>query len=118
MSNPKYVFTNKKSNDMLYNPVPTIHKFYQICHFENPNTKKYHMRAIDFTQDGKIVKADERKYNAVQMFKFFKLHKENAYKIYPTSELTLIDMPNAVDIFNSKSELLNNNCDTYDYAKF
>ena len=40
----KYTFTNKKDDGLHYNPAPAIYKFYQICHFKNPETNKYHVR--------------------------------------------------------------------------
>ena len=118
MNNPTYKFVTKKNNDLHYNPEIKLHNFYQICNFKDQHTGKHYVRVSMFNQDGILIKTENRKYSPEQLKLFFNNHKQNQYKIYATSDLNLIDKPNPANIFESKSELLNNDYTTYDYAKF
>jgi hypothetical protein len=118
MNNPRYVFTDKKSDEFKYNPVPAIHKFYQICYLKNPQSKKHIVRVSEVDEQGNFVKIEERRYNDLQMAKFFRTHRPNCYKLYATYDLTLVDYPNSGSVLESQSPLLNQDNDMSGYAKF
>lgn len=101
-SNIKFV---KPTDDMIYKPEKRIESFYQICQFKN-NTDKYSTRKIIFNEQGNILKAFEREYSGKKLEEFIKQNKTNKYKIYPTNDISFIDMPSGEEMICVCSELL------------
>ncbi len=99
-------------------PKKQINTYYQICQFKNKFTKKYETRKIIFDESGEILKIFEREYNHDELDKFIKHHRQNKFKMYPTNDISLIELPTTTDIICCQSELLNNDNSDYDYAKF
>lgn len=114
--NTRYVFKTKESKcDLIYNPEPAVYKFYQICMFKNPETKKYHIRRCIINEKCDLVSVDERTFNEKQFKNFFKSHRDNEFKTYSTYDISLINLPNPGDILQAQSPLLNND---YSYTGF
>lgn len=113
----KYVF---KSTDCEYEykPPKGQFKFYQICLYANPYTKKRNVRKIVVNEMGNIIDISERDITDRQFNHFIKTQRDNRYKLYSTYDLSLIDLPNPGDILQTQSELLNNDNVQYGYAKF
>jgi len=104
----------KNDDDMVYNPDKSISTFYQFCQFKNPYTGKYWSRKIFFNEHGTILKLSEREYSKNKIEEYAKNHKENKFKMYPSSDIKFIALPNGNDMTEAQSELLNNKCKEYD----
>ena len=104
------------SNDdeMVYNPEKSIHTFYQFCQFKNPFTGYYCTRKIFFDERGVVLKTCEKEYSKKKIEEYAKTHKQNKFKMYPTSDIKYVDFPNGNDMTETQSELLNNTCKEYD----
>jgi hypothetical protein len=92
--------------------------FYQLCQFKDPITKKYKTRKIIFDENFNILKMFEREYSYDELNIFIKHHRQNKFKMYPSTDINCIELPEITDIMSSKSELLNNNSKHYDFQKF
>ena len=117
MPTKKYMFKTPEK-PYVYNPPPELHKYYQVCYFKHPKTGKYHIRKCVVNEKGEYANISERKYDDMQYHKFFKEHRDNEFKMYPTYDLTCIDYPHPGDILKAQSPLLNNDYDYTGYAKF
>ena len=118
MNKRKFMFKSPESSDINYQPAPSLHSFYQICHFKNHLTGKYDVRKSVVDQDCNIIKVDEYRYNDSHMQKFFKEKRKNEYKIYSTFDIKVIDYPKKGDILETQSNLLNNDSEFTGYALF
>lgn len=116
----EYKFTCARGNDKYYNykPEPKHYEFYQICHFKNPTTNKYHVRKLIINELGEYIHTREGKYTDSQFQKFLELKKSNQYRIYPTYDLALIDYPKSNEILELQSDIINTENDYTGYAKF
>jgi len=104
----------KNEDDMVYNPDKCINTFYQFCQFKNQYTGKYWTRKIFFNEQGEILKVSEKEYSKSKIEGYAKNHKENKFKMYPSSDIKHIAFPNGNDMTEAQSELLNNKCKEYD----
>jgi hypothetical protein len=111
----KYKFVESKS-DMHYNPDKKLFKYYQICHFRNPKTSKYHIRKILYNQNAEVVNMVEKSFTMAEIKKFFEIHKENEYKTYNTYDLSLVQLPTGAEIMMAQSPLINTEYKEYDFA--
>ena len=115
MSQAKIRF-KKVDEDMVYKPKQRIDTYYQICQFKNQFTKKYGTRKVVFNELGEILKVYEKEYSTKKLESFMKHHRKNKYKIFPTNDINIVDLPNGADIICSCSELINNTHVEYDNA--
>lgn len=97
----------KPTDDMVYKPAKRIDTFYQICQFPDEFDKKYSTRKIIFNENGDILKIFERNYSGKKLEQFMKQNKTTKYKLYPTHDITIIDLPGAEEMICASSELLN-----------
>jgi hypothetical protein len=111
MSNKNYNFN--KSSDMEYNPEKYNKSFYQICQIKNEHTNKHGLRKIIFNEQLEVLKIYEKEYPKHRINKFIEMNKNNKFKIYPVSDISLVGIPKQNDMFESQSELLNNSCTVY-----
>lgn len=107
----------KNDNDMVYNPEKRKDTFYQFCQFKNPYTGEYGSRKVVFNELGSILKVYEKEYPAEKIETFIKKHNFNKYKMFPVNNIQYVEMPNANDMTELQSELLNNNVKSYGYQK-
>ncbi|ARF09246.1 hypothetical protein Catovirus_2_195 [Catovirus CTV1] len=115
--NTRYVFKNNNTKcDLAYNPEPATYKFYQVCLYKDPNSNKYHIRRCLINEHCKFIGTEEKKVSEKKYQYFLKTKKQNEYKLYPTTNLELVDLPNPGDILQVQSPLLNNNNDYSGYA--
>lgn len=113
----KYVFKTRDDN-LKYSPEAKLYKFYQICLFKNPYTKKYHVRRFIINENQQFVNIDERQFDDKQFQIFTKNTKHNLFKTYSTYDMRIIDYPNPADILEAQSPLLNNDYEYTGYASF
>lgn len=106
--NDKICF-KKQEDDMVYAPEHRIDTYYQICQFKNQFTKKYETRKIIFNEHGDILKTFEKEYSFQKLDAFMKNHKSNKYKVVPTNDIQVVDLPTTSDMICVRSELLNSN---------
>ena len=112
----KFTFKpSQTNNDLNYKPDPILFKFYQLCLFANEYTKKHKIRRCILNEHQEFVNIEERDFSERQFKKFIKERRQNEYKIYSTSDIELIDIPNPGDILQAQSTLLNND---YEYTGF
>jgi len=81
--------------------------FYQVCHFENPETKKYEIKKYFVNQNNEIVNFKFFKLDKNEHDKFIKLKPPNKYKLYSVYSLSMIKNPTLDDIETSRSRILN-----------
>ncbi len=103
----------KNTNDMVYNPDHRIDTYYQICQFKNEFTGHFGVRKIVFNEQGTILKMFENEYSGKKIENFMKHHRQTKFKLYPTNDISHVELPNGNDMTEVQSELLNNNCKTY-----
>lgn len=114
--NFKFVNLNTYTKtDMIYKPEKRLDTYYQVCQFKNPYTKKYSTRKVVFNEYGEILKMYEKEYESKELKEFMRHHKRNKFKLFPTNDIKLVDLPNSSDMVQVQSELLNNNCKEYGY---
>jgi len=103
-------FIKKKStyDEYEYNPQHQIYKFYQLCSFKNPKTKKYNLRITVFDERGNMIKTSEKNGSLNQCNKLIRSLESHQYKIYPTYDISIIDYPNPGDLLQAQSSLLTN----------
>ena len=114
INNSNIVFKpNNNSNDSNnfndFKPKKQLNTFYQICQFKSKFTKKYQTRKIIFNELGNILKIYEKEYDYQKINDFLKHHRQNKYKMYPSYDITNIDLPSTADIICCQSDLLNGN---------
>lgn len=109
---------NKSRNEMMYAPDPSSHKFYQLCHFRHPTTKKYNGRKFVVNEQGVFTDVVSKEYTSDQMKKFFRNHKDNEYKKYATYDINTVPFPKVGEILMAQSPLLNTDNDYTGFAKF
>jgi hypothetical protein len=102
-----------ENNDMVYNPKKFLSTYYQFCKFKNPAINLYETRKIFFNEKGEILKVYERSYDLQTIKKFLKDTRTNKYKIYATTNIINVALPNTSDMTQAKSELLNGNMVTH-----
>jgi len=107
----RYRFKSEDDDDICYRPPPAFFSYYQLCGIRNPNTGKYGVRKVVFNEMDKIVKIFEKEYKRDRLDLFIKKMRENRYRIYPTFDLDIIEIPNGSDLVQARSELLNNDFD-------
>lgn len=118
MSNKRYVFTTPGS-DTIYNEIPLEPiKFYQICGFPNPKTRKFEIREVLIDGDNNI--KTYRKINVDETVhkKLLNALRDNKYRLYSTFNLDNIDLPSCNDITLARSDMINMDNDYTGYAKF
>jgi hypothetical protein len=96
----------KKSDDMLYNPKRSITSFYQICQYPYKDDKHL-IRKTSVDELGNIIDVQKKRYTKDVINKFISKTPSTKYIIYPTNDLSLIDLPQASYILQSQSQLLN-----------
>lgn len=111
----KFVKAADNPNELA--PQTQIHTYYQICQFKNKFTKKYECRKIIFNEQNEILKIFEREYDHQEISSFVKHHRENKFKMYPTNDISSVELPSTTDIICCQSELLNNNNNEYGYQQ-
>jgi hypothetical protein len=100
-------------DEMAYNPEKHLSTFYQFCQFKNPFTGKYWSRKIIFDERGTVIKTYEKEYNKKKIEEYAKTHRQNKFKMYPTSDIKYVDFPNGNDMTEVESDLLNNTYKEY-----
>lgn len=108
----------KADEEMIYKPEQKIDTFYQICQFKNDFTKKFATRKIVFDEQGTVLKTFERDYSQQKVEDFMKKNRTTKYKLYPTYDISVIDLPDGEDMICVNSELLNNGITEYDNQKW
>jgi len=98
----------KKSDNMLYNPKRSITSFFQICQYPYKN-EKHLIRKTTVDELGNIIDVKIKKYTKDVINQFTSTTPQTKYKIYPTNDFSLIDLPQPSDILQSQSQLLNIN---------
>jgi hypothetical protein len=97
----------KQEDNLVYAPEHRIDTYYQICQFKNQFTKKYETRKIIFNEHGDILKIFEKEYSFQKLDMFMKNHKSNKYKVVPTNDIQVVDLPTISDMICVRSELIN-----------
>lgn len=95
-------------------------KFYQICLFSNPKTKKYSVKRFitnTNTKKGvsKFTSISEKKLNKNEFKKLINSLKPHQYNTYYSWDLSNVEPPILGNVITNSSELLNND---YDYSGF
>lgn len=111
----KITFVKPVDDFNEFKPKRKISSYYQICQFKSQFTKKYETRKIIFNEMGEILKIYERDYKYEELSIFMKHHRENKFKMYPTNDISQIEMPSTADIICCQSELLNTDNKNYDF---
>lgn len=94
------------NDDLKYNPPKKMYKFYQICSFKNPNTGYYDVRIVVFNELAEIVRSRVYMFPTKECNALIKKLKSNEYKIYPTYDIDIIDVPQMNDLLILQSPLL------------
>jgi hypothetical protein len=92
--------------------------FYQVCHFADPDIKKYHVRKFIINSDYVIKKVKNYTINKNTFKKLLETKKDHEYKIYSTYDLSNINYPDPSDILLRKSELLGTDSEYSGFAPF
>jgi hypothetical protein len=109
MKNIKLEFSGDTVDNLAYKPSQFQDSFYQICQFkEKDGSKLYMTRKVIFNEKYEILKMFEKKYDIRTLNKFLKNNNINKYKIYPTNDISYIELPNISDLMNKRSDLSNN----------
>lgn len=108
----------KADEEMTYKPEQKIDTFYQICQFKNQFTKKHGTRKVVFDEQGNILKTFEREYSYQKLEEFMRRNRSTKYKIYPTHDISIVDLPGGEEMICVHSELLNNDIREYDNQKW
>ena len=101
--------TNSVQDELLYNPPIRQFKYYQLCSFMNPTTKKYHIRRFIMNSKNEFLNIQELHIDTKKYKKFIKTHKPNEYKLFGTYDLNQIAYPSLGDITIIQSPILDNN---------
>lgn len=124
MDRTKYVF-KRTDCEHEYKPEKRTYKFYQLCLYPNQYNNRHWYRKIYINELGNILKVSESTLNERQYIKFIRNEKPNTYKLYSTYDLSIIDLPNPVDILRLQSPLLNmvitnddNECHSKPYIQY
>ena len=113
----KFVPRSKGPFDMVYNPGKETTSFYQICGIPDKNNKK-NVRKIMINEMGDIISVDIKSCSPKKVKKFIEQNPPNKYNIYPTHDITIIDLPNPGAILSAKSSLLNNENESIGYLGY
>jgi hypothetical protein len=109
MKSIKLKFSGDTVDNLAYQPNKFQDSFYQICQFkEKEPINLYMTRKVIFDEKYTILKIFEKKYDSRTLNKFLKNTNINKYKIYPTNDISYIELPNGSDLMNSRSDLSNN----------
>ena len=103
----------KDMEDLIYKPEHKIDTYYQICKYKDPSSQLYQTRKIFFNEKGDILKTFEKEYGSNTIRRFLKEAKINKYKIYPTNNISYIDVPNKSDMTQAQSSLINQKAPNY-----
>jgi hypothetical protein len=106
--------TNKTNNS---------NKFYQICLFPDPKTKRYSVKRFIYKTDiktgiSKFVSVSQIGLTAEQHQSFLYSLKPHQYNTFSTYDLSDVDPPKLADVLINSSELLNNDYDYSGYAPY
>ena len=94
------------------------YKYYQLCSFINPNTKRYHLRRFVVNNKNEFVSIDNYMLDQNQYMRFVQTRPPNEYKLFNTYELNYVPYPSSGDLLISQSPILSTNTDYSGFAKF
>lgn len=109
MSKIKINFSKKtQDEEFVYSPNKFTDSFYQFCQIKNPKSGLYSTRKIIFNELFNIIQVYQKEYDINMIKQYMRNTKSNKYKIYPTDNIELVDLPNGNDLIQSRSEMINN----------
>lgn len=100
----------KNSEEIAYKPDKQISTFYQICKFKNKDV--FQTRKIYFNQHGKVLHVFEKEYNGKIIKSFLKICPKTKCKLYSTNTISNVGLPNASDMIEAQSLLINSQKNT------
>lgn len=115
MDKRSYIFVENFNNKR---EPESIHFFYQICTFGNPQTGKYEMRKYAINEKDEFVDIKEYNLTKKQYKKFISTRKQHEYKAYPAYSLIHVNHASMGDVLMAKSDILATSFDYYGFAPF
>ena len=110
LNNTNFKFgTNSVQDELLYNPPVRNFKYYQLCSFKIPTTKKYHIRRFIMNSKNEFTNIQESYIDSNKYQQFIRSHPPSDYKLFGTYDLKQIPYPSLGDITIIQSPMLDTN---------